>query len=144
MSAAARTGAASAAGTALELNLQKRVETRPGAPEFRITMTPEKWAPQQTAIIVCDMWDLHHCKNAVLRDVCDIRHTADAVANEDKPSVALRAGRKSSMRLAIDAVAGLLAAHLVQRAQLRLHMQRGLSRAQALTLLLASPEFMRR
>ncbi len=32
-------------------------------------------------------------------------------------------------------VAGLLAAHLVQRAQLRLHMQRGLSRAQALTLL---------
>src|SRR5262245_54307026 len=36
--------------------------------------------------------------------ISEIRHTPDAVGNEDKPSVALRAGRKSSMRLAIDAV----------------------------------------
>src|SRR4051812_18998192 len=28
----------------------------------------EQWLPQQTAIIVCDMWDLHHCKNAVTRE----------------------------------------------------------------------------
>ena len=33
-----------------------------------------------------------------------IRHTADIVAANDKPSVALRAGRNSSMRLAINAV----------------------------------------
>ncbi len=28
----------------------------------------EQWMPQHTAIIVCDMWDLHHCKNAVTRE----------------------------------------------------------------------------
>jgi glycerol-3-phosphate acyltransferase PlsX len=33
-----------------------------------------------------------------------IRHTVEAVSNEAKPSVALRAGRQSSMRLAIEAV----------------------------------------
>ena len=28
----------------------------------------ETWKPEQTAIIVCDMWDLHHCYNAVQRE----------------------------------------------------------------------------
>src|SRR3954469_5940710 len=28
----------------------------------------EQWLPQQTAIVVCDMWDLHHCRNAVARE----------------------------------------------------------------------------
>jgi hypothetical protein len=28
----------------------------------------EQWLPSRTAIIVCDMWDLHHCKNAVTRE----------------------------------------------------------------------------
>ena len=35
----------------------------------------------------------------------DIRHTDDVVGSGDKPAVALRAGRQSSMRLAINAVA---------------------------------------
>lgn len=39
-----------------------------------------------------------------LKDCCEIRHTPDAVAGSEKPSVALRTGRRSSMRLAIDAV----------------------------------------
>jgi phosphate acyltransferase len=39
----------------------------------------------------------------------DLHHTSDAVLDDDKPSVALRAGRQSSMRLAIDAVAEGLA-----------------------------------
>ena len=30
--------------------------------------TKEKWLPSKTAIIVCDMWDLHHCQNAVTRE----------------------------------------------------------------------------
>ncbi len=34
----------------------------------------------------------------------EFRHTPDAVASDDKPSVALRSGRNSSMRLAINAV----------------------------------------
>lgn len=40
-----------------------------------------------------------------LKDHVEIRHTAESVAGDTKPSVALRAGRQSSMRLAIDAVA---------------------------------------
>lgn len=39
-----------------------------------------------------------------LKSSCEIIHTDSAIAAHDKPSVALRQGRKSSMRLAIDAV----------------------------------------
>jgi phosphate acyltransferase len=39
-----------------------------------------------------------------LKGCCDIRHTKDFVSNQDKPSAALRTGRQSSMRLAINAV----------------------------------------
>ena len=39
-----------------------------------------------------------------LRARADVIHTDKAVSNEDKPAVALRTGRQSSMRLAIDAV----------------------------------------
>ena len=46
----------------------------------------------------------HRFKKAV-GDVVTLHHTPDRVADTDKPSVALRAGRNSSMRLAIDAVA---------------------------------------
>src|SRR3546814_4292107 len=39
-----------------------------------------------------------------LLEATTLRHTDDVVSSDAKPSVALRAGRKSSMRLAIDAV----------------------------------------
>lgn len=39
-----------------------------------------------------------------LEKVSEIRHTDKVIANNEKPSVALRSGRNSSMRLAIDAV----------------------------------------
>ncbi len=44
-------------------------------------------------------------KRKALRPLVSIHHTDDAVDNDTKPSVALRSGRQSSMRLAIDAVA---------------------------------------
>jgi glycerol-3-phosphate acyltransferase PlsX len=40
-----------------------------------------------------------------LAELCRIIHTTDVITNDVKPSVALRAGRQSSMRLAINAVA---------------------------------------
>ena len=43
-------------------------------------------------------------KYASLRDCVTIHHTMEVVASEDKPSQALRRGRKSSMGLAIQAV----------------------------------------
>jgi glycerol-3-phosphate acyltransferase PlsX len=44
-------------------------------------------------------------KYPALRDRSELRHTKDKIGSEDKPSQALRRGRNSSMRLAIDAVA---------------------------------------
>ena len=52
-------------------------------------------------------------KRAALKSVSEVIHTDDAVAADAKPSVALRAGRRSSMRLAIDAVADGRAACVV-------------------------------
>ncbi|HEY6167309.1 MAG TPA: cysteine hydrolase family protein [Verrucomicrobiae bacterium] len=53
---------------ALQLQLQSRVEAKPGSGEFKVVKKAEAWEPKQTAIIVCDMWDLHHCRNAVRRE----------------------------------------------------------------------------
>lgn len=44
-------------------------------------------------------------KFPTLNDRSELRHTAEKVASDDKPSQALRRGRNTSMRLAIDAVA---------------------------------------
>ena len=49
----------------LSLKLQHRVGTRNG--NYQVSIRPELWKPGQTAVIVCDMWDLHHCRNAVMR-----------------------------------------------------------------------------
>jgi lysophospholipase L1-like esterase/nicotinamidase-related amidase len=46
----------------LLLTLQSR------SPSGQATLVKEQWPPDHTAIIVCDMWDLHHCKNAVIRE----------------------------------------------------------------------------
>lgn len=43
-------------------------------------------------------------RQPALRGGVEIRHTDQMVTNDDRPSKALRAGRRSSMRLAIDAV----------------------------------------
>ena len=51
----------------LPLRLRSRVETEPGSGVFRVIEKAETWNPRQSAIIVCDMWDLHHCLNAVRR-----------------------------------------------------------------------------
>lgn len=44
-------------------------------------------------------------RQPALRQVSVLEHTPDAVSNDAKPAVALRSGRNSSMRRAIDAVA---------------------------------------
>lgn len=44
-------------------------------------------------------------KKRKLKDRCEIRHTDVVIGADDKPSQALRRGRRSSMRQAIDAVA---------------------------------------
>jgi sugar lactone lactonase YvrE/nicotinamidase-related amidase/type 1 glutamine amidotransferase len=51
----------------LELTLQSQSESSAGSGRFHIKSRQEKWKPEETAIIVCDVWDLHHCLNAVRR-----------------------------------------------------------------------------
>lgn len=51
----------------LSLKLQRQVETGPGSGRFHALSQPASWQPAKTAIIVCDVWDYHHCLNAVRR-----------------------------------------------------------------------------
>src|SRR6478736_5750016 len=50
----------------ITINKRSRVEN---AGSWSLKETTETWQPRDTAIIVCDMWDSHHCLNAVRRCV---------------------------------------------------------------------------
>jgi len=54
-------------GGDLALVLRSRVESPGLGGAFRVVESPERWSPAKTAVIVCDMWDLHHCLNATRR-----------------------------------------------------------------------------
>jgi nicotinamidase-related amidase/type 1 glutamine amidotransferase len=68
-SAKGRTAAerTSTSGKDLRFTLRYRKETAPGSGRYHALYRTEFWKPSQTAIIVCDMWDLHHCLNATRR-----------------------------------------------------------------------------
>jgi len=51
----------------LKLNQRSRVLAGKDNNTFSVITKPIEWDPRQTAIIVCDMWDSHHCLNAVRR-----------------------------------------------------------------------------
>ena len=51
-----------------QLQLRDRVESKAIPSQHRIRLRPESWKPKETAVIVCDMWDAHHCLNAVRRE----------------------------------------------------------------------------
>ncbi len=58
-------GGADDPAQALKLSLRYRVNLKDQVYEVR--NKEESWAPNKTAIIVCDVWDAHHCLNAVRR-----------------------------------------------------------------------------
>lgn len=64
---AATDGLAKTPGNALKLSMRSRVETQPKSGRFHATTRTDHWMAHQTAVIVCDMWDLHHCLNATRR-----------------------------------------------------------------------------
>jgi nicotinamidase-related amidase len=51
----------------LRLNLRERREDPKGSGQFKIVERSVDWNVAETAIIVCDMWDDHHCKIAAQR-----------------------------------------------------------------------------
>jgi type 1 glutamine amidotransferase/nicotinamidase-related amidase len=60
-------GTDAAENDSLKLELRSRTKTAEGSGRFHTITRPETWKANQTAIIVCDMWDYHHCLNAVRR-----------------------------------------------------------------------------
>lgn len=61
------TGTVCSAGEPMKLTLRSQYETSLSTQRYHIRETKEEWAPEETAIIVCDVWDYHHCLNAVRR-----------------------------------------------------------------------------
>ena len=51
----------------LQLQLRFRQETSPDSGRHHTLVRSETWNPTETAVIVCDVWDSHHCLNAVRR-----------------------------------------------------------------------------
>jgi len=54
---------------AAEIVVKKRSRVEEAGTGWVAIEKQEAWQPSQTAIIVCDMWDSHHCLNAVRRVV---------------------------------------------------------------------------
>ncbi len=51
----------------LKLQLRYQQETSKDSGRYHRLHRSENWDPAETAIIVCDVWDYHHCLNAVRR-----------------------------------------------------------------------------
>ena len=49
------------------LRLRYQKQTGGDAKDFQRLVREENWHASETAVIVCDVWDLHHCLNAVRR-----------------------------------------------------------------------------
>ena len=51
----------------LTLQARTRLETKPGSGRFNAVTRPLAWDPSKTAIVVCDMWNVHWCQGATRR-----------------------------------------------------------------------------
>lgn len=50
-----------------DLTLRSRAQKEKGG-QYELTTQSQPWAARKTAVIVCDVWDAHHCLNAVRRE----------------------------------------------------------------------------
>src|SRR5438105_1082292 len=53
--------------TAFVFQLRSRVPGPTDKDQYQVVVRKDMWYANQTAIIVCDVWDAHHCLNAVRR-----------------------------------------------------------------------------
>lgn len=51
----------------LQLNFRTQVETEEDSGKYHSISSPNEWRPEQTAIVICDMWNDHFCRNAARR-----------------------------------------------------------------------------
>lgn len=59
-------GVTQVTGSEFQLTLRSQVEVD-NSGDFRPNVRPQSWEPARSAVIVCDMWDAHHCYRAVQR-----------------------------------------------------------------------------
>ena len=55
------------AAESFDVQLRYQAETGLHSGRFHRLTRAETWKAEETAIVVCDVWDLHHCRNAVTR-----------------------------------------------------------------------------
>ncbi len=60
-------GELAGAGDPLKLNFRSEVETSPDSGRYHSLVRPGEWDPAKTAVVICDMWDDHYCRNAARR-----------------------------------------------------------------------------
>ena len=58
---------AQAAPNSFDLVMRSRVATEENSVRYHAVLEEQSWKATETAVIVCDMWDLHHCLNATRR-----------------------------------------------------------------------------
>ncbi len=83
----AQSPAADPAAGDLVLHARSRVESPAQSGQIGIAYTTLRWAPQKTAIIVCDMWDQNWCKAAVAREIELVPRMNDFLAEARKRGV---------------------------------------------------------
>ncbi len=71
-----------------QLQLRSQVPAAEGSSFFHSVTRPGKWSAAETAVVVCDMWDLHHCLNATRR-VGEMAPRMNRVLNAARSSGAL-------------------------------------------------------
>ena len=60
-------GVARAVEAKLLLHARQRTEAQPDSGQFDVVNKPLTWDANQTAIVICDMWDKHWCAGATRR-----------------------------------------------------------------------------
>jgi nicotinamidase-related amidase/type 1 glutamine amidotransferase len=58
---------AASTDAALQVDLRRRVPLAEAPGQFRVVTQQTQWQPDQTAIIICDMWNQHWCQGATRR-----------------------------------------------------------------------------
>ncbi len=81
--------AAAGADQPLSLKLRKREKSDKNDAVFVMKEETVRWKPQQTAIVIVDMWDNHHCKAAAKRVVEMAPHMNRVVAAARKRGVTI-------------------------------------------------------
>lgn len=57
----------SLAATSFELQARSRVPSAADTNQFQVVEKTLNWDPTRTAVVICDMWDKHHCPDATER-----------------------------------------------------------------------------